>query len=70
MYIITTTTTGTSTGIIKIIPNLNPIVTQYEKQDCLVEQCAEQIRKSQGLPPGTPIVTGISCPCPRCSPRC
>jgi hypothetical protein len=42
----------------------------YEfEQPCLAEQCAERIRREQGLPPGTPVPVLISCPCPRCSPR-
>ena len=36
---------------------------------CLVEKCAEDIRRQRGLPKGAPVPVAISCPCPKCKPR-
>ena len=64
----------------KKCPHCGKIMDGYEnpyneqrfefEQPCLAEQCAEQIRRERGLPSGTPVPVHISCPCPRCSPRC
>lgn len=53
-------------------PNTNPfykVTIADGSQPCLAERCAENIRRQNGLPPGTPVPVLISCPCPKCTPR-
>ena len=49
---------------------MTDIKIETKEQPCLVEECAKQTRKERGLPEGTPITVYISCPCPKCNPRC
>lgn len=40
----------------------------FDKQPCIAEQAVRRKIIDEGLPPGTPVIIGISCPCPRCRP--
>jgi len=43
---------------------------ETKEQPCLAEACAEQMRKERGLPKEAPIAVYVSCPCPKCTPKC
>lgn len=63
----------TSTGNFPNVPGkiTRRIDDQWLGSDdkCIARECAEQICKDRGLPPGTAVPVMISCPCPRCTPR-